>query len=1103
MKLNVDQEKAIHRDRNVVVTAGAGSGKTSVLALRYLRLLREGKAGVENILTLTFTKKAAAEMYERIHRLLAEEQDNEAVRRALETFENAQISTIDSFCSRIVRNDPGRYGMPGNFVQDTEEETAFAEKEAVDFILDNRNNTTLQKAVLRFGFEKVWKDLFASLAREYFSLAEEHDFNTLAAAQRRFFLQTLDTVLTDLHGVETDILALRSTRFAAITGAQGALAGFSDRLQRLVSDEHFSALIEEAAAVKLSKSLGNTKDDTALIFKELADRFRDILSDLVSLAHTLSGWGDMEALFALCGQFQDRFLRRKRETGVLTFRDVADMARDILLHNHEIRRHYKNTFRYIMIDEFQDNNRLQKDLLYLLAEKNGREGEGIPRPEDLEEDKLFFVGDEKQSIYRFRGADVSVIKDLSKELAPDDTGGIELSTNYRSEPALIDFFNRIFTRVMDGATEPYEAEFAPLASRQRELPDSPVISLFYKPWSGESGESGEGFLDSDDAEAFYLASFIRERVKRGDLKVSEDGAVRPAEYGDFAVLMRSTGGQIRYERMFRRLGVPYETQDVRALFLEAPVNDLYAALECAVYPEDRLALAAFLRSPFANLSDAGFARVLLTAGRAFTGEEVTGLSPDDAARYAAAGEMIGELRQRADRHSIVSLLYYLWFDRGYRYIILRRPAYHGYLEYFEYLRELAYAADRKGVSLAAFLDRMRPKLGNYEKMPELSLLRGSTRGVQLMTIHKSKGLQFPVVIIANMGNAGKSGDDGKPYYLSDIHGPAFRTLDGGTVKKNYIYDSVREEEKARDLAELKRLLYVAATRARNHLFFSGCHNSNNRSKEGVMLNMLLAAAGFDPKEPLFSKPSDMAVREIPDITEEDLRSAAVRRKIRSLAAAAENYRRAEVPEYAARRDEWPASELNRLYAETLGRVQSRTLPPVGCDEVLSDGSLAAEFGTWCHAFIEHALTGSGGPPPEPPPGLSALPKGDLQLVRSEAEALARGFLDSPFLAGLPKGAVFHSERLLMYRCEGSAGALYISAQPDLFIETPGENIIVDFKSDKHILKGHYDLQLALYVRAAEAMTGRRTRAYLYYLRGGDVVETASAAEDFSSFLRSL
>ena len=173
------QQKAIDCERNAVVTAGAGSGKTTVLAQRYLRLIKEKKAGVENILTLTFTRKAASEMHARIYKLLRNEKQLPAVGKELEHFEQAQIATIDSFCSQIAKNWSQRFGIVRDFTIDENQARELMEQVSLDFLLRHQANLNLQEFIVSNGFETVWKKFFVSLAERYIHLAEEKDFLAL------------------------------------------------------------------------------------------------------------------------------------------------------------------------------------------------------------------------------------------------------------------------------------------------------------------------------------------------------------------------------------------------------------------------------------------------------------------------------------------------------------------------------------------------------------------------------------------------------------------------------------------------------------------------------------------------------------------------------------------------------------------------------------------------------------------------------------------------------------------------------------------------------------------------------------------------------------
>ncbi|GAH52559.1 unnamed protein product, partial [marine sediment metagenome] len=269
---------------------------------------------------------------------------------------------------------------------------------------------------------------------------------------------------------------------------------------------------------------------------------------------------------------------------------------------------------------------------------------------------------------------------------------------------------------------------------------------------------------------YHIARFLRDTVTNKRLLIREKGALRPAEFEDFTLLMRSTGNQIDYERMFRHLDIPYSTQNVRSLFLEAPINDFYTLLQLAVYPEDRPAYAGLLRSPFVNISDDAFIRLLLAGKDPFEGIDMKGIEEEDRVKLEKGRDLFQSVRQKIDRLSISELIHYLWYKTGYRYFVLQQPQNHNYLEYYDYFLGLAEKADQKGESLALFLDFLRENLGTYEKLEDLEILKSRVPGVQLMTIHKAKGLEFPIVILSDTGNRGRRSDNKTPYYVSDEFG---------------------------------------------------------------------------------------------------------------------------------------------------------------------------------------------------------------------------------------------------------------------------------------------------------------------------------------------
>ena len=777
------------------------------------------------------------------------------VRLQAERFDRARISTLDAFCSQVLKLSSSRFGLPPTFTLDDEKAGDLARRLTFSFILENAEDPSMGFLITANGFTRVL-DGFGGLATRYLHLGETRDFPELHRRQFGFLAEEIERLAARYAELRREILALdpgpgiTETQAANLEKARGILKSAGPELPA-----EPGRLLGIAGDLKTFPLPGKTTKLELLRYRDLANALRDLAAEIKPLAGTLESKDLLAGLFDLLGRFQEAVQRERLVSGIISFQDCAELAVRALAEDESLRAYYKGLFRYIMIDEFQDNNRLQKNLLYLLAEKRDRSAPGIPLPEDLEAGKLFFVGDEKQSIYRFRGADVAVFKGLSEEL---EGGGafVDLEVNYRSEPGLIDFFNHLFSRLLGGAEKNFEARFVPLKAREPRLRAKPQIAVYRHPYvKDDEAEEGEEKLGADEAEAFFLASKIKAWVEGRSLAVPAEAGDRPADYGDVAVLMRSTSNQTVYERMFRLLDVPYETRSTRSLFLEAPANDLYAFLQCLVYPEDGEAYAALLRSPFVNVSDEALVAILLEERLAFRLQEEAAerLDEADRGRYLAAAELYREAEDLARHASVPELLSFLWFEGGYRFSVLRNPAKHAYLELYDYLREYALMAE--GESLASFLDRLRPNLGKYERIPELGIQRGKSSGVRILTVHEAKGLEFPVVILANAGNQGRNDSGGSElFHVSREHGLSVGLGERGG-KYNYFYVLGKKDEEEEAAAELKRLLYVACTRAEAHLVVSGCFNRNNREGEKSFLGLVFAALGLSPDdeagEPVF------------------------------------------------------------------------------------------------------------------------------------------------------------------------------------------------------------------------------------------------------------
>lgn len=924
--LDPDQKTAVELRKNGTVSAGAGAGKTTVLAARYVDLLSSGEVGVEDILVLTFTRKAAAEMYSRIRSAVSSSPD-EKVRAHKASFRSASIMTLDAFCGRIVRDVAYRKGFPRDFKADPTAPLELAEELALDYLLSNSGDPVLGELAARQDFVTTWKSLFANAVPKLAGPGSSDDswFRKAGARAEKEIVRIVDEGFASLAGSASAVASLASGLEKPNEDCAAAIGFFKDAAEKL------DPLPEDfPGRARLCQTIGAGLGALKLVQYSRKSAAQSSIKDIAFAWREKAGFFTGAGLFfsdidlhraCLCHLdiFAEKYRKAARDRGVMGFPDVERLAVELLRSDPELRLEWKKAYRYIMIDEFQDNSERQKELLFLLAEREDLASPGIPVASDLVPDKLFFVGDEKQSIYRFRGADVSVFRRLARELDSRGGGGVDfpsgspapgpdsapaeaatsapapaagpalvaasspaalsastsasgpapaeaatpgedlsirLSTNYRSEPALVDFFNQTFSRILGSGREDFEAKFTPIGSRPANPGVKPSIRYLLREQSPGSGRDPEERSEVEIL-ARAVASFIVEHVSHKDLSVPDgSGGSRPAGFDDFAVLLRTTSNQYILERFFRLSGIPYTTTDVCGFFIESPVNDMHALLALALDPGDREAAATYLRSPFARLSDDGFTLVMaasvppvsappglapprdqpqvIVPGQPGHGEpsadvlasfDASLLSLPDQERLSRATGILDRVRAVADRLPLPALVSWIWFEAGLRAAILARPDAHPYLEHFEVVFDLACKAWNEGRNLASFLEKdMEPYLGDIDRISVEGLQRDYERGVRIMTVHKAKGLEFPVVILPWMNAAGAQGRGRKAWYPVADNGISLdlpRYRHGEVKTSNPFILAAKDREDEMEIAESRRLFYVGCTRAIAHLVFAG------------------------------------------------------------------------------------------------------------------------------------------------------------------------------------------------------------------------------------------------------------------------------------------
>ncbi len=863
LRLDEFQRAAAFTDETAVVTAGAGAGKTRTLVGRYLYLMLEKRVGPERILALTFTRKAAAEMFQRVHQTLS---SSEISRNDLTgRLSNAHIQTLDSFCREIVTGAAIHYGYTPDFSIDENACVRAATKAAYRYVLAHQQAPGLHELLAAFGYEAVVRNLFASFGAANVEphWLGRHVCRESARLGELEFERTARVIAEEIGDIAARVVSLAQGGEAAgfkegVKQAVRAAESFQAHLPVLESLRAFMAYFQAPENAINLRSIG--KSDTEQSIKELAKKLRDEkrlkkISQLLDFERFLP---EYRAVMERLDEYSDALCEDKRRANVMNYRDLGALAVDMLEVDVDYRRYWQTRFDYILIDEFQDNNDLQKRLLLLLS---GGSQHSTSQSTASSRGKLFFVGDEKQSIYLFRGADVSVFKSLAPELG---ASRFALARNYRSARPLIEFFNACFPSVMapidapfGGDHRPFEASYEAMEVGGGDFPSrieyhciTSDIAVrdseegrpdIFRGGKG-SGEKDErerrergkrrgALLSSKESMALRTARWIKNAVESpSPLRVrGEDQLPRAARYDDIAVLMRTTSRQYELEKYLRLLGIPFSTDTSTSMFAEEPINDLYFALRLALDPEDAFATAAILRSPLCGISDDGYVSLLVGEAnlKKLMAEIPEELSAADRERIEGLVSFFKGLETSIDHLPLMELCDLVWSRGGIEAWALSDPAKEPYLEHWNALRTIASDVEARGGQLKALLYELRAYM-NKERMFESNAVpKRESQGLRLMTIHKSKGLEFPIVVIPWMeaGSNKRQGDElwgvlesknatgtRHEFFTADI---GFHDrIEGGS---NVLQTQARELQLEKERAETKRLLYVACTRAIDHL----------------------------------------------------------------------------------------------------------------------------------------------------------------------------------------------------------------------------------------------------------------------------------------------
>jgi ATP-dependent helicase/nuclease subunit A len=845
LRLNSSQLEAATVPGDLVVAAGAGSGKTRTLVGRYLGLLESG-VPLRAIVAITFTDKAAREMRTRIRQAIAEwlqtsevSETSEVSRtfweEAFADLDAARIGTIHSLCAQVLRDQPveaARLGYPPGFGVLEEGHAAVLRARAVEDALawaaEDDAASRLFGALDELGLRSTVATLLEKRldADAAFERLTDDPLERWADVLRVWLDEQLDD--SRWRGCLDALVSLRADdpADAMEVARQEVLAhagAVDDARRRGDPDAALAALAALWAATTLKGRKANWPGDALETAKEAMRELRAYFDErLQPLADPKkpAAWALDEqvaglawTLHAVYRRAVDAYVQAKRVENGLDFDDLEAGAL-ALLRDSAVRAAWQTNVRAVLVDEFQDTNERQRQIVYALSSfaqssvsnLSAQTGNG----------SLFVVGDAKQSIYRFRGADVTVFRRVQDDVARSGGRIVPLDLTFRAHEPLVTVTDRLLAPVLDGAARPgrpYAVPFAPLEAYRAE-PRVGIGPPFVEFLLG----LGESASQGRQAAAEGLAAHLLELRDREDVR-----------WHDVALLFRASTAFSAYEDALERASIPFVTVAGRGFYDRYEVRDLLNALAAVADPTDDLALVGFLRSPTVGLTDAALYLLRSPPTSVVPRDPHRPCSvwsilshpalpdivpPDDLASAVRGRDLIAELHDLAGRVGVAVLLKQLLDRTHYRAALQAVEGESRARRNVDKLLADAHTSDL--VSVREFLEYVRALRDVGVRESEAPTEAGSA--VQLMTVHKAKGLEFPVVVIADAAHAGHR--DTATVRLDARLGVTLNLRDRDDDRRPAAYRLAALRDTERDEAEDRRLLYVAATRAREKLLVS-------------------------------------------------------------------------------------------------------------------------------------------------------------------------------------------------------------------------------------------------------------------------------------------
>lgn len=871
-----EQRKVIDlRDRNILVSAAAGSGKTAVLVERIIAMLTDVKhpVSVDSLLIVTFTEAAAAEMKERIRdaieQKLEDDDTNEHLKTQATLIHSAQITTIHSFCLSVIRDhfhaidiDPGfrvgeegelklmKHDVLGQVLEESYQEGSRDFLEFVEAYGGGRDDRKIEELVLKlYEYSRSYPDAEGWLA----SCIAAYDMKDKEELESS---RCMELIRKQAMLCMSDAAALIDEALDVCREPDGpsayeeALLADREMVHVFLTAGSYGALYEAAGNVRWTKLRANrdktVSEEKAALVKAARDEVKKTVNDLCSqyFYQDADGAVDdmtlcrqaMSVLASLVHKFACRFEEQKQAQNMVDFNDMEQYALRILANKEgggfvptAVAREYQQKFREIMIDEYQDSNLIQETILTSVSTvSQGR-------------NNVFMVGDVKQSIYRFR---LSRPELFMEKFHTYDTGDserqrIDLHKNFRSRKEVLESVNYIFEQIMTPALGGimYDDEAALYAgagyeeSKEKGRNDTEVLLIDTDPalYVGDDMEEKKTVLPSDrELEARAIAARIRRLLETQTVRDKASGKSRKARYSDIVILTRSVKGfSDVFSEVLNKEGIPTYAGTKEGYFETQEIGVLLDYLRVLNNRKQDIPLAAVLKSPFLGLTDEEMADIKNRAADLPFHEAVSAYaSQEDTAgsRLKECLDRMDQFRKKVPYTPIHELLLMVLKETGYEEYVTAMPGGEQRKANLQMLVEKARAFESTSYKGLFHFIRYIEQLQKYDvDYGEASLEDEQSDTVRIMTIHKSKGLEFPIVFVSGMGKQFNMMDARSSVVLHARLGVGLDAVDTDLRTKcpSLLKRVIQKEEMQDSLGEELRVLYVALTRAKEKLIMTG------------------------------------------------------------------------------------------------------------------------------------------------------------------------------------------------------------------------------------------------------------------------------------------